>query len=824
MAEDESDPTRLSDDQVIDRFCAAVACAPQLTVASFFEENRDIDQSRYLVATIVSDVRRRQENGNTISPREYFQQFDELTSNADAWRILDATEAWLIANEGPDWADRWAETYPIAAGRFARASSVNQASPGASNGPELDDLKPGDRVLDFQVERFIGKGTFGRVYLANDLTLDRQCALKVTVDQGSEGRVLARLNHPGIVHVYREQSLRGKKLLAMQFVDGQSLASWVRDTHAQPDPAVGASGDNHVAKGVRLIRDVANSLKHAHVRGVLHRDIKPANILIDSSGQPMLSDFNVATSSDRDGCFTVGGTINYMSPEQLKAVCLNDAAAEQNVDIRSDVYSLGVVLLETITGQKVWSSHVKSDHESTANQLLASRIRSGPPSIVGYPGVTPALSSIVQKALQPNPDDRYQSASEFETDLTNWIENRNNVFANNPSFVERARKMIHHQRNRWIGGTVITIFLLALSLFIAVTDRRCLQRCVEIAEMTKFHVSERRLTRASELLGQAKTQCQQLTFAKWFGDERYVALMKSLTESSRQISLLESQRFSTLFGEISLREVHQQRSADLANLIEDGLRAYGVTRDPDWQQNPPFADLDPIQKKVVAEGITELMLVSMQQSAAKAKPTESQVQQVLGRLPREHRSFKLFDTIESTQQVASKPYNLTLTNQPFEAYLYGVLASIHSDHQSASHFYAQSLRASASERERFWCHYRYAYSCQKIKRHDEALIHYGVCLGLQPDFAWPKFNMALACLDKGNSELAANYIEQAIEADRKFTAAYVTLMAIQTQQENYNAAIKTYDQAIANGLRSSELTKNYSIARRKAAFQTGQNN
>lgn len=809
----DEEPTRLSDEQVLDRYRADVAATPTMSVADFFQKNLSVDPVRHLVPTIIADMARRTEINQPVSPRVYFDQHPELASREDAWKVLDAAEPWLVANEGPKWAEAWANDYPEIATRFIHPVSPSRSSLEEASDLKLDDLQPGDRLLDFEVLRFVGEGTFGRVYLANDLTLDRQCALKVTIDQGNEGQVLARLNHPGIVHVYREHTLRGKKLLAMQFVDGLSLADWIRNAKTPDWP----HSSNHVTEAVRLVRDVATSLKHAHSRGVLHRDIKPANILIDGAGHPMLSDFNVATSSDRAGRFTVGGTVNYMSPEQLQAVCLDDSNAEQSVDTRSDIYSLGVVLLESLSGQKVWSVSEANHQDAAANQLLASRIRSAPPSIADLPGITPALAAIVDKALQPDVDDRYQTAAEIETDLTNWLEDRNNTFAANPSFIERSGRRVRRHRYWWAGASVAVSLLITSLAYSYLSDRRQLERCDEMTAQTEQHLANRQLTSASETLGQAKAQLRQLGLAAWLHSDRYNEVSRSVSAASRRISRREADRFSSLFGEISLRKVHQNQPSDLGDLIQDSLRTYKVMTASDWQQQAPFTDLPPAQQDRVAEGITELMLVSMYQSARQTNPTLGEVQLVLDRLPKQHQGLKIFQSIADSLQVKPKPFDPTTTLDSFEAYLHGVVASMHQDDGSADQWYAQSLRyQSPNQPQRFWCHYRHAFTSQKLGKHEEAFIHYGVCLGLQPNFAWPKFNMGLACLDIGNPELAETYVRQAIQVDPKFTAAYVALIAIQTKRGHHAGALQTYDQAIAAGLDSPELTKNANIAKLSA--------
>src|SRR5271165_934933 len=219
----------------------------------------------------------------------------------------------------------------------------------------------------FQLRERLGDGGFGQVFLAFDPRLDRDVALKVLKQPDPNERVMerffrearaaARLDHPNIVAVHDAGFDEGRCWVAFHFVSGRPL-NWYRDQH-RLDPPTAA----------RILRDLADAVDHAHRQGVLHRDIKPANVLIDDLGRPRLIDFGLARRSDLDSSLTrdgaVVGTPAYMSPEQALGF-------SKQVDERSDVFSLGVIFFEVLSGQRPYP---------TASYPGASEEREPPPAI-----------------------------------------------------------------------------------------------------------------------------------------------------------------------------------------------------------------------------------------------------------------------------------------------------------------------------------------------------------------------------------------------------------------------------------------------------------
>lgn len=248
----------------------------------------------------------------------------------------------------------------------------------------ITDLRVGQIVLDFQIQEVLGRGAFGTVYLALQLSLNRFVALKAGRDVGAEGRTMARLQHPNIVQVFAEQVLPDQpiRLLCMQFVPGPSLQK-VLDELTGSDFVVGWNGHELLKVIDRNLRgptlldlrevddrrrledlgflecicfigaELAHGLQHAHRQGVMHRDIKPANILMNAYGRPLLADFNLAEELQPSGSEAqiMGGTLAYMAPEHLDAFRGARGAEGQAVTPKADVYSLTLLLVQLLTGK-----------------------------------------------------------------------------------------------------------------------------------------------------------------------------------------------------------------------------------------------------------------------------------------------------------------------------------------------------------------------------------------------------------------------------------------------------------------------------------------
>ena len=256
----------------------------------------------------------------------------------------------------------------------------------------------------YAIEREVGAGGMATVYLARDVKHDRLVALKVLRPEfsaalGSERfpreiKFVAQFNHPHILSLYDSGEAQGFLFYVMPYVEGESLRDRLAREKQLP-----------VADAIRIMKEVADALAYSHARGVVHRDIKPGNVLL-SGRHAVVTDFGVAkavtASAAKDTMTTVGmavGTPHYMAPEQ--------AMGQGDIDQRADIYALGILTYEMLTGRTPFSAE-------TAQGILAAHVMEVPKEIRELrPGVPEPLAQAIMKCLAKNPADRWQSADEL---------------------------------------------------------------------------------------------------------------------------------------------------------------------------------------------------------------------------------------------------------------------------------------------------------------------------------------------------------------------------------------------------------------------------
>jgi serine/threonine protein kinase len=391
------------------------------------------------------------------------------------------------------------------------ASPAAPAIPPSGSAPELGQLG------DYRLIREVGRGGMGIVYEAHQISLNRRVALKVLPFAAAldpkqlqrfknEAQAAAQLHHNFIVPVYAVGYERGIHYYAMQFIEGQSLATMIRElrqmeSFRQPTPAskesrAAASHDELPSTGpytsdspspppvqaehptlqatalsterslrsVRFYRRVAElgvraaeALDHAHQEGVVHRDIKPANLLVDVRGNLWITDFGLALFHSDAGLTMTGellGTLRYMSPEQA-------LGKRTLVDHRTDIYSLGVTLYELLTLNPVFDGH---DRQELLNQIANDEPKS-PRSL--DKSIPVELETIILKAIAKHPTERYASIREMGDDLQRFIEDKP-ILARRPSFREKAMRWSRRHKPivvsaglllflTFIGSVVLTV-------------------------------------------------------------------------------------------------------------------------------------------------------------------------------------------------------------------------------------------------------------------------------------------------------------------------------------------------------------------------------
>ncbi|MBN9517152.1 protein kinase [bacterium] len=500
-------------------------------------------------------------------------------------------------------------------------------APGSAGGgraaPHLP--KVGDRFAGFDLVAVLGRGTFGRVYLARQGDLaDRYVALKVSTDLAGESRTLARLQHTNIVPIYSVHRVYPFQAVCMPYcgattlghllaryrgdaglpATGRQLVETLRvlndetdvappfphtaGTKPAPDgpaavpPALepdrgtlpgrtGAGAFLGLLRGMSYTDAVcwigarlAEGLHYAHSCGVVHNDLKPANVLLTDDGQPMLLDFGVAEDlAHRATTTAIGGTYPYMSPEHLDSTRTRVPVT----DPRSDVYALGIILFEMFTRRHPFRFPT-GEPDAEVPRMIADRT-AGAPRLRSYnPAVTPGLEAVVRKCLDPDPARRYQSAADLAVDLDRHRTGQALRHVRVPSVRERLRKWAtRHPR------LTSNAALLVLAAVVAAGGGAALY------------------TRGERIARLAATAAHDLD--RDLGDARYL---------------------------LTARAAEPGAVADGVLRCETGLAAYGLPGATDWDARSGFRALPPGEQQRVRDQLTEACVVLARGYALRARP------------------------------------------------------------------------------------------------------------------------------------------------------------------------------------------------------------
>ncbi len=442
-------------------------------IASFLPAEPAVLRKLVLVELIKIDLEYRGQHQCPLRLEDYAARFPELGGRDGLPCDLIYEEYHVRKGTSPDLSPgEYLERFPQQAESLRRLLDLPSAHTLSTlMRPSAADRLAAAPIADFEVLGTLGAGAFATVYLARQLSMQRMVALKVTSPRGDEPQTLAQLDHPHIVRVLdqRSDAEGARRLLYMEWVPGGTLQAVVTAARERaPEDRTGKLLleviDRHLAAHGVLPPDdaererlaampwfevtaylgaqLAAALDCAHRRGILHRDVKPANVLLTASGRAKLADFNVSYSSKLDGAAPAayfGGSLAYMPPEQLEAFNPRHPRQPAELDGRSDLYALAVVLWELLCGRRPFADEgLGGDWAATLERLCERRRRGPPPEALSRlpPQTPPLFVETLLRCLEPDAAARPQTARDLYAQLRSVLQ-------------PRLRDLLTPPRGRW---------------------------------------------------------------------------------------------------------------------------------------------------------------------------------------------------------------------------------------------------------------------------------------------------------------------------------------------------------------------------------------
>ena len=710
---------------------------------------------------------------------------------------------------------------------------------------------PGNDFLGFKLLAELGHGAFGRVYLAQQRDLaSRYVALKVSTDILGESQALAQLQHTNIVPIYSVHRASPYQAVCMPYFGATTLADLLKNwrereslpasglelvstlcsrkstvchphdtNHSQPRqseasqestgtlqpesaqvalPKLGEGQGTAILEmlqGLSFVQAVlwiasrlADGLAHAHERGILHRDLKPANVLLTDEGQPMLLDFSVAEDtklrSAAAAVAQVGGTLCYMAPEHLEAF----EGATRAVDVRSDLYSLGIILYEMLTRRDPFPVSGGKLKE-VLPRLIEDRQGPPPRLRVWNKSVSPAVESIVRHCLEPNPARRYQSAHELREDLDRHRADLPLKFAPEPSLRERARKFVRrHPRatsmtSVAVAATVLFCSALAWTFIhgyrlAELEAQDTLSRFHEEAKTAQFLLNARssdrdQIEEGIKLGRQALGNYGVLDNASW----RKQAVVSHLSDAGRTRLMSEIEDLLLLVTRANLSQ---------ALAIQDPSRKNALLQ--------------------TARSLNELAgSLSQDESASRAV------------LAQRAELLHLLGNEEESRQVGKQAGEMPLRSAR-DYYLAG-------SERVALGRYREALpllqNAAAIDPQNFWAALLLGICHDGLSQDQEARACYTTSIALWPEFPWTYFNRGLVFLRQGDFQNAKTDFDHVIRMRPDLAEVYINRALVWQGQKNYAAGIEDLTHALELGAPHARIYFMRARLRQMAGDQDG---
>jgi superkiller protein 3 len=680
---------------------------------------------------------------------------------------------------------------------------------------------------DFRIVREVGRGGMGIVYEAEQVSLGRRVALKVlpfaaTMDPRqlqrfhNEARAAAGLHHTNIVPVYAVGSERGVHYYAMQFIDGRTLAQFVaeqrREAVAQvrttdeadaaarsaTTPAPAAQATSTAPRDAAYYRRVAEwgiqaaeALDCAHSFGVIHRDIKPANLIVDETGRLWVTDFGLAQVQSDTRLTMTGdlvGTLRYMSPEQA-------LAKRVVVDHRTDVYSLGATLYEMLSLEPAYRGH---DRQELLRQIAFEEPRA--PRRINR-AIPVELETIVLKALEKNPVDRYATAGELADDLRHWLEDRP-IQARRPSLRQVAAKWARRHRSAvWAAAVVLLMVALVEGSNVLWWLKKCTQAETEARVELNEAIRLQEQQKWPEAAG-AIRRAHGILVGVWAN----ATLCRQVGERVIDLAMARRLEEARLRG-AAFKDGHFDKEGTCKAYAE-AFAWYGLDVD----------ESDPTQAGEFIQGrsIMLQLAAALDDWAVEVKDSKRRGQRLaISRLadPDPWRN-RLRETLERNDGKALKELAATARGDELPPVTVVLLARFALAKAAAEHVVMVLRQAQQRHPNDFWINHELGNCLRRLgpARLEEALRYYTAAVALRPQSPGARLDLGVALAEQGKMEEARVCFQQAIQLDPRLAKAHSNIGLILYRQGKVEEAIAWYHTAIVLDPTDANTHDNLGIA------------
>lgn len=773
------------------------------------------------------DMEFRLDRDESVTAGDYLQRFPEVFAESANRMALAFEEYRLRRWTGQEIsADEIARRYDVDAshwpalqlGNAGKADSQLRMSQADLHPPNVRYPNVGDTVAGYVLEDRLGEGAYSRVFVARQTDLaERQVVLKFTPHQTDESDRLARLQHTNIIPVYSVHRFDQLSCICMPLLGAATVAdlsplgeTWAsldgpavelvstiirrrRTTIVAASPGETAdrqrSADEAVAEPIdpqasallnqysqlkytdallAIAIGAAEGLAYAHQRGIIHRDLKPHNILIGDDGTPILLDFNLAVSQDEVKAKIIGGTLPYMSPQQLAAM-----TSEERPDPSDDVFSFGVILYEIFSGKLPFACGPAEAGFDLAETIQQRKITPIPLRDLNR-NVRPGLEAIVNRCLAPNRNDRYRDAVELLDDLKRQRDHLPLAYAPNTSAIERATKWVKRHPQMTSSTFIVTVasllLLLAAGLFVLRGERISnLQAEIKYEDFQdQFSTTVATLTspgNETEFGREGISRAEDL-IGLWFD-----------RKGSTNISLVSNSDFDHLPKRSQLQLRNQLgQLAFLSARAESAGRVSGDELEHDFTSDRNALQWNALQWNTLAVRFD----LDLQTVAG------LQRQRLLGAWS--DQSDRKQNPLEDHEAMSPEAAMLWA----FEMNELGRLQTLASGRiaDQPTNFTLWSFAAVAAARERNW---------------EKAITLFDVCDSLRPQTVVTLFNRGLCYLETGDGAAAAADFSACLQIRPAMLAARFNRAVALQQSGDLDAALDDLDQLVASGQATTRM-------------------